>query len=127
MPTEQHPMRLTPIPAEKVDSVWPWAEPLIRAACEQSGGLETVEDIHDKVRRGQGYVLVNVDDETAIVFERSDHCLHVVSMGGRNIVGRVGQLVDACWLVAGYVGCKGISYKGRKGWNRLLARYGFRE
>lgn len=120
-------MKLTPIPAERVDTVWHWCGPLIARACQHTGGQESAEDLHAKVKRGMGYILATIDDDAALVLERSDHCLHVVSIGGHSIVSRLNEFLDALYIVAGYVGAKGVSYKGRKGWGRLLAPHGFRD
>lgn len=119
-------MIFTPVPAEHVDGVWPSVAPLIAASCAHTGGAETVEAIHAKVRTGNGYMLALIDDDSAIVFERSDHCLHVVSIGGRNIVNRLDDFLDGLYRIASYVGARGVSFKGRKGWTRLLTPYGFR-
>jgi hypothetical protein len=120
-------MKLTPIPANKVDSVWFWAGPQIERSCKHSLGLETADDLYRKVTTGDGYMLVTVDDNTALVFERAGRFLHLVAMGGVDMVKRVGELVNASWMIAGHIGCSGLSFRGRKGWNRLLKKHGFQD
>lgn len=119
-------MKLTPIRPEQVDSVWPWCAPLLEVACRRTNSNETTETLLNKCATGEFHLCI-IDGDTPMVLERVDTWLVVVSMGGRNIAGRIGDLFNACALIAGYTGAKGISYKGRKGWRRLLAPFGFRE
>ena len=120
-------MKLTPVPAERVDEVWPRVLPYIDRACKHSRGLETAEGLREKVSDGNGFILVIIDDEMPIIFERCSHSLHIVSMAGKGIVSRFKEFVNACSLVAGYVGCSALSWNGRKGWSRLAAPYGITE
>jgi len=117
-------MKLTPIPADQVDSVWDKAGPLIEKSCRHSFGLETADCLKQRVERGDGCILVMVDDDTALILERAGDFMHVVSMGGKNIISRLDDLVAACWDIAHHVGCTGISFKGRKAWSRIMGKYG---
>jgi hypothetical protein len=121
-------MILTPIPHYRVDEVWDRAGPLIEASCRHSFGLETADNLRSRVASGDGCVLVKVDDwEAALILERAGDRLHVVSMGGKNMVRRLDEVVDACWRIASHIGCKGISFRGRKAWARLMGKYGVRD
>lgn len=118
-------MKLTPIPADKVYSVWDKAGPLIEKSCRHSFGLETADKLRERVASGEGCVLVKVDDwEAALILERAGDCMHVVSMGGRNIISRLDEVVGCCWRIARHIGCEGISFKGRKAWSRIMGKYG---
>lgn len=116
-------MRLTPIPAEKVDTVWPRIATKVWAACQYSNGSDTAEGLREKVK-GNDYVLVLIDDDMPLIFQRHGDLLHVVSVCGRDIVRRFDEFAGACFLACGYVGCKRISWNGRKGWAKLSAPYG---
>ena len=118
-------MILIPIPAGQVDSVWDKVGPLIEKSCRHSFGLENADSLRHRVKEGNGCVLVVVDDwGTAMILERAGDMLHVVSMGGKNIVCRLDEVVEACWRIASHVGCSGISFKGRKAWSRIMGKYG---
>lgn len=110
-------MKLTPIPANKVDYVWPQVEPLITRACRYNNTGETAETIRDRI--GKDYHLAMIDDDSVAVFQALDKCLHIVILAGRDLVKRHEDFFKCCQIIGGYIGCTALSWKGRKGWWRV--------
>ena len=122
-------MNVRPIPAAELDSMWPWAEKWLARACSHSGGAETIDGLKAKCA-APGHILAIIEEDGnpvgACVFQRDSDWLHVVSLGGRRIIANMPELVDWWARIAGAVGAIGLSLQGRKGWDRVFARFGFR-
>lgn len=57
-------MICTGVPAEHIDVVWPWVEPLLEPALEVAERIEGVrEDVREKLIRGEKQLYVGEDEE----------------------------------------------------------------
>ena len=119
-------MNVFPIPAAQVPAVWPRVKDWLDRACRRSGGLEDIDGLRRACEEGDGHILCLLDDKGAVVFQRDADWLHVTSLGGTDILANIAELVDWWARIAGAVGCKGLSLRGRKGWDRVFKRFGFR-
>jgi hypothetical protein len=99
-------------------------EPLIAKACERGGDGETAEWVREQVTKGEGFLLVLMPDGVT-VFERDGNTLHAVTLAGSGMVRRAAGLVEAWKEVATHIGCNRLTLKGRKGWSRVFAPFGF--
>lgn len=122
-------MNVFPVAPSQLDTMWAWAERYLARACDHSDGAETLPGLREKCSN-PGHILAIIEDRGypigACVFQRDADWLHVVSLGGKNIIANLPELVDWWARIAGAAGCIGLSLRGRKGWDRLFARFGFR-
>lgn len=125
----QDPAVLSAVPADRVASIWPQAEPELRRACNRSDGRYAVEDVLASLltRDMQLWLSVDVGDSdrieavcvTEIVrYPQERRCGLVFCAGHR----------PARWLhhldeIGGWAraqGCAALELQGRPGWERLL-------
>ena len=121
-------MNVKPVPPEQLEEVWPAVSGWLEKACRYTAGEETPEGLKEKCGK-PGHVLVVIEDPApvgACVFQRDADWLHVVSLGGSNIVSNIAELVDWWARIAAATGCIGLSLRGRKGWDKVFYPFGFR-
>lgn len=122
-------MNVIPIPANDVAAWWERLEEWIDAACLRTGRAESVESLRAQVENGDGYLLARLeqDGETvgAVIFQRHGDFLHVVSCGGIGVLRALPVLVPQWAGIGAFVACRGLSLRGRKGWDRALRAFGF--
>ena len=115
---------ITPIQPCDVDTVWPTIARLIKRACNRSGDVENVDDLREKCKR-PGHMLILFPGGAAIL-QRDANWLHMVSLGGKGFLKQIPDLMPVWRDIATATGCEGLSLKGRKGWARVLEKYGFK-
>ena len=108
---------------------WPVVAGWIAAACRH--GDETPNEIRAQIERQDGATLFAVADDTGLlgggVFELpGDGSLHMKSFGGdHGILRSFDEVVEHWQDMAHRMGCRRISLKGRRGWDRFLPAHGF--
>lgn len=99
--------------------------PQIEAALAYSGGTHTFEDVAQGVIDGRMQAWIN-DDTIAItevvVFPRKKS-LHCFLAGGR--MRKVIEMMPSAIAWGQAQGCTSFTIAGRKGWMRVLSRYGW--
>jgi hypothetical protein len=70
-------------------------------------------------------VLVLLGTRCAAVLERDGDFCHITSIGGSGLIRSIPDLMPAWERIGKASGCVGLSLEGRRGWDKLLARYGF--
>lgn len=115
---------IRPIQPADVDSVWPTVADLIAVSCRRGGGDATPEELREFCKQ-PGHLLIMLDGGAAIL-QRCGDFLHIRSLGCRDFLAQVPELMEAWHDIAASIGCAGLSLKGRRGWQRVLRDYGFR-
>lgn len=122
-------MRVIPVPADKVDAVWPEVFGWAARACQYSKGRETAGSLYTKVKEGNGYILCTLEHDGVrrgiVVFERAGEWLHAVTLAGKDLIAHMPELVWHWADIAQHIGCNGLSLNGRKGWERVFTPFGF--
>jgi hypothetical protein len=118
-------MIVTPILAADVDIVWPKVVRWIAKACFYSEGTQTTADVYRRVKNEGDTCLFVVDQLGVTVWEKDEGWLHATIFAGDNILPRMDEIVNDWAAYAHLLGCIGLSCKGRRGWSRVLSKYGF--
>lgn len=98
----------------------------IEGALKYSGGTHTFEDIMHGVADGSMQAWVNGDTiaiTEIIVYPRAK-ALHVFLAGGNK--EKLFDMIDTAWEWGQSIGCTKMTLAGRKGWTKLMGKYGFK-
>ena len=101
----------------------------IKAACAR-GRMEDYNEIGRDLHLGDQYFMTLMEKDGlvgVIIFQRIGDRLHIITMGGENVILMKEQVLAYWESVAISIGCTSISYKGRIGWKRVLKEYEFIE
>jgi len=97
----------------------------IEAALEYSGGTHLFEDVKEAILDGRMQIWLAPDScaVTEIVRYARKKVLNVFLVGGDldQIVGGLDRAI--AW--AKQQGCESVTLSGRRGWERVLSKYGF--
>jgi hypothetical protein len=118
-------MIIRPVLADEVPAVWPEIKPLVASACRYSEGTQTPEDIYRRVTTESNSCLFLVGDYGVSVWEKDGDWLHVTSTAGQGILEKMDTLMRELVFYALLLGCRGLSFRGRRGWDRVMRKYGF--
>ena len=111
--------------------VWSQAEPIIARALEHDYDDMTTNQILSRILRGDITLLIILSDGEIIAcmtleyVRRVDRICHCMTFCGDDMFSWVESFMDAWRQIASETGCKYISIKGRKGWERYAKRFGF--
>jgi len=105
-----------------IDHCRPWIE----AALEYSGGTHTFEDVKERILDGrlQLWPAERGCAVTEIVIYPQKKVLHVFLAGGE--MGQIIDMIDSAVAWGKTQGCSGMTIAGRRGWEKVLAKYGYR-
>lgn len=108
--------------AEELQRCRPWIE----AALEYSGGTHDFYDVAEAIAEGrmQLWPATLGCGVTEIVVYPKKKVLHVFLAGGD--MNQLTDMIDAAAAWGKAQGCNGMTMAGRKGWERVLARHGWR-
>ena len=125
-------MDILPIPARMVDRVWRYVRPALERAIYKSRSGEDIEAWRVGCERGRGHILIVLADgeesKGAIILQRDGDALLCVALAGdRGLIDEVPGLISAWRKIAVDNGYERITLKGRRGWERVLARHGFKD
>ena len=116
-------------PAEEVDAVWPLVKQWVAGACHRTGDIENADTLREKCKGRRHNLTLLYDDDNrligCVIFEHCGEYLHITSCGGEDILENIACWVDFWHQIARAVGCNGLSLKGRRGWLRVLGKFGF--
>lgn len=98
----------------------------IEAALEYSGGTHDFDDVCASIRSGrmQLWPAPLGCAVTEIVLYPKKSCLHVFLAGGE--MDQIVAMIDSAILWGRAQGCSGMTLAGRPGWQRVLAKHGYR-
>lgn len=117
---------------DSLDQVWPKIVPLLQATLNYDGrGYYEVPDLYDAIKRRDMQLWTAWDDDlrffviTEIVnYPRKKVCK--ITWGGGRIYKGIHRHIDEIKLWATCNGCHSIQVVGRKGWNKVYAKNGFK-
>jgi len=101
------------------------ASPLDKARIQRAlrhQNVQTLPMVLQEIDRGS-YVVLQGPESTSTIAVRGD-MLVICQMAG--IMADVDDIFHTCKQIAKELGLKYIALKGRKGWTRVLKKYGFK-
>lgn len=100
--------------------------PQIEAALEYAGGTHVHEDVAQMVAEGRAQMWVNGDSIaiTEIITFPRKRVLHCFLAGGKS--SEIVEMMDSAAAWGRRHGCSGFTIAGRKGWQRVLGKHGWR-
>jgi hypothetical protein len=112
------------VPADELDGFFAKAARWIASACHRSGDVESAAGLRE---RAQDMLVLDLDGHGVALLERDGPWCHATTLAGDHLLEHMPQLIQTWLEIAYHTGCTGISLRGRKGWDRVLAPYGFRK
>jgi hypothetical protein len=70
--------------------------------------------------------LLLLGTKLAAVIERDGDYCHLTSLGGKDFIRHIPELMPVWERIGRASGCSGLSLQGRTGWDKLLAPWGFK-
>jgi hypothetical protein len=124
-------MILSPVAADRVDAIWPVAEPWLARVCARPESDLTLENLHALCREGRGQLILigpaggaPVAAGVTQVREHGDgtRSCWILAVGGGGARAWRGTLalIEA---TARAIGCTSVQFAGRAGWAGLLPDY----
>lgn len=121
---------LTPIPPDRIATIWPHVRPLVEKAITQSDDYDSPDEVFkDLTRRDMTLCTISKDEIVAIVcveFDRKPEGIvaSVTLLGGSGLawLEDIDQLEEWC----ASIGATRLELTGRTTWKRLLPEYGER-
>jgi hypothetical protein len=115
---------------EDVEAAWPMVEPFVAMACEKVPTDLTPDFILEGARDGRFRLWLILDgEETVAAFpmaELPDGTAQFYTVGGSRMTEWMPVLLPQFAEMARASGMRALRLDGRKGWERQMARYGFR-
>ena len=98
----------------------------IEAALEYSGGTHVFEDVAFAVLEGRMQFWVNGESVaiTEIIVYPRKKVLHVFLGSGKR--KELFEMIESAWQWGQSIGCTGMTLAGRKGWTKLMGKFGFK-
>lgn len=103
-----------------------YCRPWIEDALEYSGGTHTFEDVKERIldSRLQIWPAKRGCAVTEIVIYPRKKVLHVFLAGGE--MDQIIDMIDSAVAWSKTQGCTSMTIAGRRGWERVLAKYGYK-
>lgn len=117
-------MMVMPVPAMLIPAIWDDIKEWFARACLRSGSALSPLDLAERLVTRADHMLV-VFPGGAAIFCREGDTLHLASLGGEGVLAVLPELIPVWRNIALLLGCRSLSLRGRRGWNRCLAIYGF--
>jgi hypothetical protein len=98
----------------------------IEAALKHSGGTHLFEDVAEAVIDGRMQMWVNGETVaiTEVICYPRKKVLHVFIGSGKR--KELFEMIESAWQWGQAVGCTGMTLAGRKGWMKLMGKFGFK-
>lgn len=115
-----------PLTALEAEAQWPKYRPLIVDAVKHCAGLETIQDVEDRLYRGQYQAWYG--ERSAVITEFS-HFARAKTLTVMHAGGDLNELLTFEPVIADYArsqGCQMVMGHGRQGWQRIFAPHGYR-
>lgn len=98
----------------------------IEAALKYGGGTHLFEDVADAVVDGRMQMWVNGETVaiTEIIVYPRKKVLHVFIGSGKR--KELFEMIESAWQWGQSIGCTGMTLAGRKGWMKLMGKFGFK-
>lgn len=126
--------RMASIPADAVTDVWPSVAGFLKLAMAMTGGRTRMGDMYRQLKNGQLILWVVRNDREPVVAALTTRVaqypakrmLVVDACGGSRMDEWLQTVIDTLMAFASASGLKGMEMYGRPGWQRVLARHGWR-
>lgn len=98
----------------------------IEAALKYSGGTHLFEDVVHAVHDGRMQMWSNGETVaiTEVICYPRKKVLHVFIGSGKR--KELFEMIDSAWQWGQSIGCSGMTLAGRKGWMKLMGKFGFK-
>jgi hypothetical protein len=98
----------------------------IEAALVYSGGTHLFQDVVDAVAEGRMQMWANGETVaiTEVICYPRKKVLHVFLGSGKR--KELFEMIDSAWQWGQGIGCTGMTLAGRKGWMKLMGKFGFK-
>lgn len=98
----------------------------IEAALKYSGGTHLFEDVVHAVHDGRMQMWANGETVaiTEVICYPRKKVLHVFIGSGKR--KELFEMIDSAWQWGQSIGCSGMTLAGRKGWMKLMGKFGFK-
>lgn len=122
--------RVIPVVAECVDACFEKWGHWITRACMRTGNTENPAQLQYRLSAGdKSLKMALLEDEGVVcgvvIFQQCGDFLHILSLGGRGIISTAAEWLPWWKAIADLHGFKGLSLRGRRGWDRVLEAHGF--
>lgn len=125
-------MKILYVRPDLLDAAWAHAAPWIEKAGVRGNGRYPIDDYKDDILQGKKHLVKFVDGDKfawviAGVMQNSDHKTCVLScIAGVGALEMLEDINNACLDFARHNDCKYIIFSGRKGWEREVAKIGWK-
>ena len=98
----------------------------IDAALKYSGGTHLFEDVANAVAKGDMQMWCNGETVaiTEVLVYPQKKVLHVFIGSGKR--EDLFEMIDSAWTWGQGIGCTAMTLAGRKGWMKLMSKFGFK-
>lgn len=106
--------------------------PMIVAALDNGPDGNTLQDVREDLECGSMLVNISVDSHICgvavldVVMQREERFLHVHTLTGGDMSRWLPEFIDFLRYLKAGLECDAVSLVGRKGWHKVLAKFGFR-
>jgi hypothetical protein len=128
--SEAGPLGVSYVPPDLIDPVWPRAGALLMKGLEYAGGRYEIEDVYREIMQYQQHLWIVFDTKdrnivaaatTRIVEYPRKRMLCGIFLGGERLGEWADLYLDVLAKFEKDLGCDGLEFIGRKGWERALA------
>lgn len=127
-------IEIVAIKPELLDQAWPVAAPFVEKVLPHNRGQYSLADVRRDIERGESLLLLVLEGQQCLAavvctFEEQQgkRVLHMPIVAG----DRLDEWSDICHQtiprIAKEYGCSMVTGRGRRGWIRKLAPYGYKE
>lgn len=127
-------MKVALVPNTGVDAVLDEVGPILMRATDRSGGRWTLPDVLDQIDLGLQHLWIAFDDDriwgvvtTRFVEYPKFKRMEIVFCAGDDLKSWMRPMLDVLGRWHDDNGCTGMELVGRSGWERVLAKEGFRK
>ena len=124
-------MKFLPVPVEHIDEKWQYIEPHLNRAVCISPRKVTIEDVYEASKLGEYMIWTVIDNEkiiavftSRIISHPRGNILGVDFAGGEKMKDWIGLVLLNLEAHARHNKCTSIEAFGRKGWEKILNKYG---
>lgn len=133
--TDKAPLEISLVPQHQIRAIFPAVAKHLRRATDMSGGRYTLPALFEKLIEGEYHLWLAYEPDLTVVaavtstFTHYPHCrsLHGQFLGGDRLEDWQDKFCEVFDRWGRENRCAFIEFTGRAGWNKQLARNGFKE
>lgn len=127
-------IEIVAIPKDRVDEIWGVAEPIVARVLPHNREAYATDDVLADIKEGTSLLLMIMEGEECIAtlvctfeFQKNKKVLHVPIACGDRADEWLPIAHEVVPSIAREFGCAMVTGRGRKGWLRKLAKFGYKE